>query len=129
MNNEVIFSLFREHIRYNLGIKRTRAEQAICERALKRFEGGCLKLRDCYKAPSQEKIRAYNECEIEYLYNECVQVMSSVLGYNCSTFSWVGLWVDFTPTIDGYVTIYLKYNTAWRDKLIEICSIDYRYIK
>lgn len=129
MNNEAIFSMFRECVRYNLGIKRTKKEQAICERALSRFERGCVSLYDCYEKPSQAKIRAYNECEIEYLYNECVQVMSSVLGYNCNAFSWVGLWVDFTPSIDGYVTIYLKYDTAWHSRLIEICSIDYRYLK
>ena len=129
MNNELIFSLFREHVRYNLGIKRTKKEQGICERALRRFERGCVSLYGCYEKPSQAKIRAYNECEMEYLYYECVQVMSSVLGYNCNTFSWVGLWVDFTPSIDGHVTIYLKYETAWHSRLIEVCSIDYRYLK
>ena len=129
MNNDCVFSMFREYVRYNLGIKRTKKEQAICERALSRFERGCVSLYDCYEKPSQAKIRAYIECEMEFLNNECVQVMSSVLSYNCNTFSWVGLWVDFTPTIDGYVTIYLKYDTARHSELIEICSIDYRYIK
>lgn len=129
MNKELIFSLFREHVRYNLGIKRTKKEQVICELALKRFERGCVSLYDCYKNPPQAKIRAYNECEIKYLYHECVQVMSSVLGYNCNTFSWVGLWVDFSPSIDGYVTIYLKYDTAWDSKLIAVCSIKYEYVK
>ena len=130
MKNELIFSIFREHVRYNLGIKRTKKEQTICEQALRCFERGCVSLYDCYKTPPEAKIRAYNECEVEYLYSECVQVVSSVLGHNCSAFSWAGLWVDSIPNpIDGYVTIYLKYNTVWHSRLIEICSIDYRYLK
>lgn len=130
MDNNLIFSLFRENVRYNLGIKRTKKEQAICERALRRFERGCLKLSDCYKKPSSAKIRAFWMCDTMWRYNDCEQVYSSILGYNCETFSWIGLWVDATPNpIDGYVTIYLKYNTVWRGTLIPICSIDYRYIK
>lgn len=129
MNNKAVFDFFKICVECGYGIKRTKKEQAICERALRRFEMGCLKLSDCYKTPSSAKIRAYNECEVEYLYNECVQVVSSVLGYTCNAFSWVGLWVDFTPSIDGYVTIYLKYDTAWHSKLIEVCSVPYEYVK
>ena len=130
MKKELIFSLFREHVNYNLGIKRTKSEQAISERALKRFECGCLKLSDCYKNPSTSKIRAFWRCDTAWRYNDYKQIYSSILGYNCQAFSWIGLWVDDTPNpIDGYVTIYLKYVTAWRGKLIPICSIDYRYLK
>lgn len=129
MNNNTVFKFFKTCVECGYGIKRTKKEQAICERALRRFESGYLDLSECYKKPSQAKISAYLECEYQWREHEVVEVCGSVLGYNCSVFSWVGLWVDRAPSIDGYVTIYLKYNTAWKSKLIKVCSVPYEYVK
>lgn len=129
MNNKAVFEFFKYYVESGFGIKRTKTEQAICEYALRRFGSGCLDLADCYKKPSQAKISAYLECEYQWHEHEVVEVCSSVLGYNCSMFSWAGLWVDRNPSIDGCATIYLKYDTAWHSKLIEVCSVPYEYVK
>ena len=129
MNKKRVFELFDYFVSNNCGIKRTKKEQVICECALRRFKRGCLDLSDCYKKPSSAKISAFLGCVSQWRDYLCMEVCSSVLGYNSQAFSWVGLWVDLTPSIDGYVTIYLKYDTAWRSKLIEICSIKYDYVK
>lgn len=129
MNNRAIFYHFTKAIECGTGIKRTHLEDAICRRALARFKSGSLDLQDCYKKPSQAKISAYLECES--LAEDCnmEQACSSVLGYNCSTFSWVAVWADKAPFIDGYITIYLRYDTAWRCRLIPVCSVPYEWVK
>ena len=129
MNKRAVFEFFKDCVESGAGIRRTKKEQAICKYALRRFERGCIDLADCYKNPSRAKISAYLECESMWRDYDVVEVCSTILGYNCQTFSWAALWVDFTPSIDGYVTIYLKYETAQHSKLIEVLSVPYEWIK
>lgn len=129
MDKRAIFYHFTKAIERGAGIKRTPLEEAICRRALARFKRGSLGLEDCYKKPSFAKISAYLECES--LAEDCgvEQVCSSVIGYNCDTFSWGAVWVDKTPDNDGHITIYLRYDTAWHRRLIEVCRVPYELVK
>lgn len=129
MNKRAIFWHFTKAIERGTGIKRTHVDEEICRRALSRFKGGRLDIADCYKNPSQAKISAYLECERladEYGFE---QVCSSIIGYNCQAFSWVAVWADKTPDSDGYITIYLRYDTAWHCRLIEICRVPYEWVR
>lgn len=130
MNKRAIFYHFAKAIERGGGIKRTRIEDDICRRALTRFKSGSLDLGDCYKHPSFAKISAYMECESLADDYGVEQVCSSVIGYNSQTFSWAAVWCDTKPNpIDGYVTIYLRYDTAWHSRLIAVCSIPYEWIR
>ena len=129
MNKRAIFYHFTKAIERGTGIKRTRVEEEICRRALARFKSGTLDLHDCYKKPSFAKISAYLECES--LADDCgvEQVCASVIGYNCDTFSWAAVWADRTRDRDGYITIYLRYDTAWHCRLIEVCRVPYEWVR
>lgn len=128
MNKRAIFYHFTKAIEQGAGIKRTHLEDYICRLALARFKSGCLNLEDSYKKPSFAKISAYLECES--LAEDCgvEQVCSSVIGYNCSTFSWGAVWADRAPDNKGYITIYLRYDTAWRCRLIRVCRVPYEWV-
>lgn len=129
MNNRAIFYHFTKAIECGTGVKRTRVEDGICRRALARFKSGSLDLEDCYKNPSQAKISAYLECESLAGGCDVEQACSSVLGYNCSTFSWIAVWADKAPDKDGNISIYLRYDTLWHCRLIEVCQVPYEWVR
>lgn len=129
MNKTKVFELFNYCVKYREGFKRTNQDQAICERALQRFKGGCLRLDDCYKRPSDAKISAYLECESLSKEHGYFQVCSSVLGYNCNFFSWVALWADCKSDYTGEVTIYLRFDTISSGKLIKVCRVPFDWVR
>lgn len=129
MNERAIFYHFTKSIERGTGIKRTPLEEAICRRVLARFKSGSLDLEDCYKRPSFAKISAYLECERLYLDSEVEQICSSIIGYNSSVFSWAAVWADKAPDKDGNISIYLRYDTAWHCRLIEVCQVPYEWVR
>lgn len=129
MNKRAIFYHFTKAIERGTACKLSRKDEQICLRALARFKTGSLDLQDCYKKPSFAKISAYLECES--LADDCgvEQVCSSVIGYNCNAFSWGAVWADKTSDNDGYISIYLRYDTAWHCRLIEVCRVPYEWVR
>lgn len=129
MNKRAIFYHFMRAIERGTGIKRTPVEERICKQALSRFKRGSLGLQDCYKRPSFAKISAYLECETLAEESGVEQICSTIIGYNCQAFSWAAVWADKAATKDGYITIYLRYETAWHCRLIEVCSVPYEWVR
>ena len=129
MNNKAIFYFFEKSVERGGGIHLTREQERICRRALWRFKQDSLELGDCYKKPSNAKISAYLECESLCDDYDVVQVCSSIIGYNCQAFSWAAVWATKTADRFGNITVYLRYDTAWHCRLIEICKVPYYCVK
>lgn len=129
MNNGKILSVYEYYVMREYG-KRSKRLQDIMERALLYFKQGGYGLEDCYKKPSFKKISAYLECECMADELGYYQAYSTILGYNCSFFSWCGLWVTKKPLLnDNLVTIYLRYDTHTKYRLYPIISVDINDIK
>lgn len=129
MKNKTIFNYVVGMIEHGLGVRRTLVEDAICRQAISRFKAGGVNLEDCYKKPSHAKISAYLECES--MWEECgvKQVCSSIVGYNCQSFSWAALWVDNEPDKNGCASVYIRYDTRRHCKLIEVCCVPYEWVE
>lgn len=129
MNNERIFNYFAYCIENRAGKWLSDKDRDICKRALYRFKRGCLNLGDCYKTYSDAKLSEYLQCESlcdEYGFE---QVCSSIIAHNTYTFSWAALWVDKVPDSLEYVSIYIRYDTAWHSRIIKVCRIPYDCVK
>lgn len=130
MNNKAIIYYFEKSIERGGGYHLSREQEKICKRALRAFRyWGCRGLFDCYKQPSNAKQSEYLQCEYLCVDSDVHQVCSTIVGYNCQTFSWAAIWCDKYPDFEGYVTIYLRYDTYKHCRLIEVCDVPYEWVK
>lgn len=129
MNNKAVFYFFEKCVERGGGFHLTREQEKICKRALWAFRRGCRDLFDCYKKPSQAKQSEYLQCEYLCIDSDVHQVCSTIVGYNYQAFSWAAVWCDKTPDVDGYATIYLRYDTYRHCRLIEVCQVPYEWVK
>src|SRR5699024_5189922 len=106
------------------GCHKTAEEWAICARVALEFYGGKSKsLTDCYKKPSQAKIRAYAFCQGITEKKGLYKAWEGVVSRNCQMFTYGALAVSKKPFRDGFVTIYLIYVTLTKTRIIPIISV------
>ena len=124
MNNKQIITYAYDSIFNQNGCYITPKEWTICARvALEFYDGKSKSLTDCYKKPSQDKIRAYEYCQGIAEKEGFYKAWESVISHNYQFFTYGALAVSKKPFKDGFVTIYLIYATAGKTLIIPIISV------